>query len=262
MAIICWGNLAKSADSTERIEQAIEGYIESHDENPNAHMGTDYALGAHRLQTLLDHPYGSVKYYHVYDIHAESITAGGIVVKGGGPYISVQDTGGNERVKIYPEGIIVKNGNILVQDYMGRSVFDSKGLVSSNSFTAPVVGGATLNQETSTTADVTGSQMTFKLDRYTVLLFNYYASIRVENDAANYCDAQLGLIVNDADVDIVDIQTIPAGDNSIRTYSGHFFAKFETGTHVVKLKIYINNPEGTPDVLVYRFKVSYVILGS
>lgn len=60
MAIICWGNLAKSADSTERIEQAIEAYIETHDMNPNAHMGEDYALGVHRLQTVLDHMDGSV----------------------------------------------------------------------------------------------------------------------------------------------------------------------------------------------------------
>lgn len=55
MPIVCWGNLAKSADSTERIEQSIQAYIEGHDENPNAHMGEDYALGAHRLQIEIDH---------------------------------------------------------------------------------------------------------------------------------------------------------------------------------------------------------------
>lgn len=58
MTIICWGNLAKAANDTLRIEQAMQGYIEGHDENPNAHMGPDYALGAHRLQIELDHlPY-------------------------------------------------------------------------------------------------------------------------------------------------------------------------------------------------------------
>jgi len=58
MPIICWGNLAKSASETTRIEQSMMGYVEAHDENPNAHMGPDYALGAHRLQTILDHaPY-------------------------------------------------------------------------------------------------------------------------------------------------------------------------------------------------------------
>jgi len=58
MAIVCWGSLAKAANDTLKIEESILGYIENHDENPNAHMGPDYALGAHRLATMLDHsPY-------------------------------------------------------------------------------------------------------------------------------------------------------------------------------------------------------------
>lgn len=60
MTIICWGNLAKSADDTTRIEESIQDYIEDHDANPNAHMGYDYALGVHRLQAVLDHAVGSV----------------------------------------------------------------------------------------------------------------------------------------------------------------------------------------------------------
>lgn len=134
MAIICWGNLAKSADSTQRIEESMQEYISTHDSDPNAHMGEDYALGAHRLQVALDHPPNSVQYFHVRDIHAESITAGGLVVKGGGPYISVQDESGNERVKIYPEGIIVKNGKIIVANDDGTNIIDGKGLIGSNIF--------------------------------------------------------------------------------------------------------------------------------
>lgn len=65
MPIICWGNLAKAADDTLRIEQSISDYIEGHDENPNAHMGPDYALGAHRLQAVLDHAPDSVYPEHV-----------------------------------------------------------------------------------------------------------------------------------------------------------------------------------------------------
>ena len=65
MPIICWGSLAKSADDNTRIEQAIAEYIETHDENPNAHMGADYSLGAHRLATELDHISGSVAFHHL-----------------------------------------------------------------------------------------------------------------------------------------------------------------------------------------------------
>jgi hypothetical protein len=134
MPVICWGNLAKSADDTQRIEQAIQEYVDSHNENPNAHMGSDYSLGSHRLQTLLDHPYNSIRYWHVYDVHADSITAGALVVKGGGPYIVVQDQSGAERVKIYPEGIIVKNGRITVQNEGNVQIIDGKGLFGQNVF--------------------------------------------------------------------------------------------------------------------------------
>ena len=134
MAIICWGNLAKSADSTERIEEAIQDYIENHDSDPNAHMGADYSLGGHRLQTELDHPPNSVQYFHINDIHAEKITAGGMVVKGNGPYIVVQDNGGYERVKIYPEGIIIKNGRIIIENEFGTNIIDDKGLIGENIF--------------------------------------------------------------------------------------------------------------------------------
>ena len=65
MGIICWGNLAKSADDVTRVEQAIQDYIEDHDWNPNAHMGDDYALGVHRLQTVMDHLPSSVYPEHL-----------------------------------------------------------------------------------------------------------------------------------------------------------------------------------------------------
>ncbi|MCX6826885.1 MAG: hypothetical protein NTV06_06445, partial [candidate division Zixibacteria bacterium] len=140
---------AKSADDTQRIEQAIQEYVEGHDENPNAHMGAEYSLGSHRLQTLLDHPYDSIKWWHVYDIHAEKITAGGMVIKGAGPYISVQDPAGAERVKIYPEGIIIKKGKLWLQDENDIAILDPQGLVGSNIF----VGD---NTEKSSNQDIVG----------------------------------------------------------------------------------------------------------
>lgn len=60
MAIICWGNLAKSADDTLRIEQSIEDYVEGHNENVNAHQVYGSSLYMHRIQTELDHRFGSV----------------------------------------------------------------------------------------------------------------------------------------------------------------------------------------------------------
>ena len=60
MPIICWGNLAKSADDTQRIEQAIEDYVESHNINVNAHQIEGSSLYMHRVNEKLDHLEGSV----------------------------------------------------------------------------------------------------------------------------------------------------------------------------------------------------------
>ncbi len=134
MAIVCWGNLAKAADDTQRIEEAIQDYIQSHNEDPNAHMGEDYALGAHRLETVLDHPYNSVRWWHMLDLHADRITAGAMVVRGDGPYIVVQDEAYNERVRIYPEGIIINEGRVVVKNEESQTIIDPKGLLGTNIF--------------------------------------------------------------------------------------------------------------------------------
>jgi len=139
MPIICWGNQAKSANDTTRIEQAIDEYVERHNENPNAHMGADYALGAHRLQNVMDHPYSSIYPWHIYAINAHRITTGAMVVKGDGPYIVVQDSGGDERVRVYPEGIIVKKGRIVIESEDDQSIIDAKGLVGNNIFYSGMV---------------------------------------------------------------------------------------------------------------------------
>ena len=66
MTIVCWGNLAKSADDVLRIEQSMENYVSSHEQNANAHMGTTYSLGLHRVQDILDHAFYSVRNISTY----------------------------------------------------------------------------------------------------------------------------------------------------------------------------------------------------
>jgi hypothetical protein len=60
MAIICWGNLAKSADDTARIEQSMQDYVEGHNINVNAHQVEGSSLYMHRVNEKLDHLEGSV----------------------------------------------------------------------------------------------------------------------------------------------------------------------------------------------------------
>lgn len=60
MTIVCWGNQAKSASDTQRIEQAIQAYVEDHNEDVNAHQLEGSALYMHRVNEKLDHLEGSV----------------------------------------------------------------------------------------------------------------------------------------------------------------------------------------------------------
>jgi len=89
MAIICWGNLAKSADDTQRIEQAIQGYVEDHNENVNAHQIEGSSLYMHRVNSELDHLAESVKNFHIgYSFRAYKAV---VDVGGKGDYTNIQD---------------------------------------------------------------------------------------------------------------------------------------------------------------------------
>lgn len=65
MPIVCWGNLAKSADDTLRIEQSVEDYVEGHNENVNAHQIAGSSLYMHRVNEILDHALGSISLAHL-----------------------------------------------------------------------------------------------------------------------------------------------------------------------------------------------------
>lgn len=60
MAIVCWGELGKSASDNQRIEQGIEQYVIGHNIDPNAHQIFGSSLYMHKSNSLLDHPDGSV----------------------------------------------------------------------------------------------------------------------------------------------------------------------------------------------------------
>lgn len=55
-----WGMLQKSQDDPETIEDAIARLIDTHNDDPTSHIGTDQSLGAHRENEIIDHPAGSM----------------------------------------------------------------------------------------------------------------------------------------------------------------------------------------------------------
>lgn len=60
MPLPTWGQLEKSSDDNERIEEAIARMIQDHDNNANAHGDTGQSLNDHKGQTTIDHPAKSV----------------------------------------------------------------------------------------------------------------------------------------------------------------------------------------------------------
>lgn len=60
MADPTWGLLGKSLVDNETIEGAINRLITAHEADPTAHLGVGESLEAHKSDTVVDHPAGSV----------------------------------------------------------------------------------------------------------------------------------------------------------------------------------------------------------
>jgi hypothetical protein len=60
MAEPLWGELAKSLDSNETIEQAITRIVSEHNDDTEAHLGAGQSLNSHKTETIIDHPAHSI----------------------------------------------------------------------------------------------------------------------------------------------------------------------------------------------------------
>ncbi len=60
MALPLWGQLEKSQDDSQTIEEAIAAAIVAHEEDPTAHLGPGESLQAHKADDIIDHPAQSV----------------------------------------------------------------------------------------------------------------------------------------------------------------------------------------------------------
>ena len=55
-----WGQLPKSAEDNETIEEAIARLIDDHDDDPEAHLAAGGSLSEHKGDEIIDHPARSV----------------------------------------------------------------------------------------------------------------------------------------------------------------------------------------------------------
>lgn len=60
MSLPLWGELQKSQDNPETIEEAIIRLIGVHNDDPTSHLGEGRSLEAHKTEGVIDHPAGSL----------------------------------------------------------------------------------------------------------------------------------------------------------------------------------------------------------
>jgi len=60
MTLPLWGLLERALDNSQTIDEAIAAAIVAHEQDPDAHLGTGESLQAHKNDSVIDHPQGSV----------------------------------------------------------------------------------------------------------------------------------------------------------------------------------------------------------
>jgi len=60
MPLPTWGNLEKSQEDKEKIEEAIQRLINEHNNDPNAHLGEGQSLYNHKVSEIIDHVVASI----------------------------------------------------------------------------------------------------------------------------------------------------------------------------------------------------------
>lgn len=192
--------------------------------------------------------------------------------------VHVNDAGGTTRITLDNSGILVTNGNIIIQNDAGGTVLDNEGINSVTSFPSDQVVNSTGYNTTSTSyTDVTGSSLdAFTLTRPTKVLI--IIQVQGKNDdfvgssyfAGFECTDSVdgSLVTFNMGCDYWIDGFTEDGSGFITGYSVSTFYKFfsisviqelAAGSHVLKLRFRAEGG-GTADIGTYI--LSYVILGS
>jgi len=85
--MITWGQLAKSQDDPEKIEEAIARMISEHNADPEAHLCEGGSLRSHKMAEIIDHLVNSILGEK---LHKSAKVGDCIVAPEGGDYTSIQ----------------------------------------------------------------------------------------------------------------------------------------------------------------------------
>jgi hypothetical protein len=60
MTLPLWGQMNKSQDNPQTIDEAIAAAVQAHNEDSESHLGSGESLEEHKTEPIIDHPQGSV----------------------------------------------------------------------------------------------------------------------------------------------------------------------------------------------------------
>lgn len=146
-----------------------------------------------------------------------------------------------------------------IKDADGNTIIDPLGLVSTVNFTSQNVAVSASQIVTSSSyVDVTGSTLTFTLERSALILvlmsFDGYLTESVGNttngDVTLFIDgsAKNGMILH-------------SGTNQARTYSSFRFDSLDAGSHTLKLRTKISPFGGSPSMTIMQSILAFVVFG-
>lgn len=147
----------------------------------------------------------------------------------------------------------------------GKEVVDTSGLISGSSFENSLTTNATLDQSftTGTETDVTGSSITFSLNRDTNLLFLATATVYANTlNAANNGNLLILMKLDGGEIDRMHWGgTTTPFDPNRRTLSTHRISTPAAGSHTLILRALIESITGVPDIRILHFRLSLVKFG-
>src|SRR5665648_264201 len=83
--VAVWGLLPKAQDDATTIDDEINAAVAAHNDDPTAHMAAGQSIDVHRVNTIIDHPAGSVvgdKIARLHSIRTNFTSFDGMIVYG------------------------------------------------------------------------------------------------------------------------------------------------------------------------------------
>lgn len=206
-------------------------------------------------------------------VNADNITAGflrfdrakgGMLQLGGAGnnrgQFALKDDDDNDRITMDKDGMIVRDGAIVVKNADGQSVFDAGGLVSQTNFKTSNNIQVAVNQTISGgLTDVTSSSYTFLLKRPTNVLFLYAVGMYLTESVGNTGDGEVDLNIDGANKSQIIFRS---GNTSALTLSKYYITGLSAGVHTIKIQGAINISAGSPTLNIVDFTSGFVALGS